>query len=765
MISGKKLFDTVRQKQFFRKFLFSYMMILGISTILTMVIYLRFCSVIEDTAIQGYENMLQQSAEMLEQDFEEVETLYYNFLHNSQITKVINSPTVFERENFREIKEVFDSMPPAATKTTEPTIYLIIPRQNVVISSVSTFHYPVFYSYMIDHNDISPELWDSIVNERHYGYMIGGRYEDEQFQNASNLYRVSSMPIVSKTPNAIMLTVIKKQRLDEAFQWFEEENCSVMLMDENNTVLYTSSPFSIAFPQDMGYEADVKHREVSQDGEKYLCAYMTINNVKLKLAVVTPLEDILAPARQIQRQMIGLFVFFLLLGLALTVLFSLQNSSPLDEIFSLIESNFSEYRLEGVNGLHAAISNLIANDDRATRIVEKNLPYIQSEQRKRLLMGELILHSGEIPVMLEDISGRSYNVLAIEIIGAPGADSLRSLLEFSVVKDTIRSCERKYGALRGYYVDFSNNICAMIIACDEVSATINAQRLEEYAGEIFSQLSSDGNVFLKFAAGSFQPNLSDVYYSFITARELLDNGILEPNRAVIWETPQGQEYSYYFSLQIEQRLISTVYTGNHEEAGKLLQMIYSQNFEDHQIPERMITRLYDELNGVLYKLLAQMHETILDKDIFQVTQNIKEIKKHQNILPPEQMFQAYQDTFLFLCYCVKPKQKSKSGTMRPQLAEYMQQNYADPSFGLSALADHFNFSEIYMSQLFKENMGTTFSEYLERLRIDAACSLLRETSLTIADISQKAGYYSPHAFRRAFKRVTGVLPTDYRSLT
>jgi len=94
----------------------------------------------------------------------------------------------------------------------------------------------------------------------------------------------------------------------------------------------------------------------------------------------------------------------------------------------------------------------------------------------------------------------------------------------------------------------------------------------------------------------------------------------------------------------------------------------------------------------------------------------------------------------------------------------MQQNYSDPSFGLTALADHFGFSEIYMSQLFKENMGTTFSEYLERLRIDAACALLKDTAMTISDISQKAGYYSPHAFRRAFKRVTGVLPTDYRTL-
>lgn len=761
MVYWKEFFR--RDSKIFHKFFVSYITILIISSILVTFLYFQFCRVIEQITVESYKTMLEQSAVSLDQDIVNIDSTFYTFSSNTQIDKVINSQTLYEKEKFSEIKTIYDFMP--QVDTGEPKTYLIIPKQDVVISASSTFRYSLFYDYFINHEDISETLWDSIIRENHYDLLIGGSYdEDGIYRNAQNLYHVRSMPVGSRNPSAIMFTIISKERLDYFFQWTLDENCYIYVADSQGNVLYSNNQTALSNPGELSRLQMVPHQDVYLQGERYLCASYIAPNSGLRFMALTPAESVLAEAKKIQYQYLALVILSLLVALVLAILFSSNNSRPLEDIMSLLESNFSDYRPEGVNSLHAAISNLIASDKRAQKVIESNLPFIRAEQRKRLLMGELIANEGQGDVMLEDITGKVFNVLVIEIISLPVTDSLRSLLEASIIKERLRGYEKRYGHLRGYFVDLTGNVCAMLIACDEVSSTVNRQQLESYANDIFTDLTEDGKVMLKFAAGVFQDSLSDVYYSYFIAKDLLDSGIVEPNSTIIWQHAQGKDFGYHFPIQIEQRLIAAASKGNTEEIHKLMQIIYNQNFEENKIPDLMVTRLYDELNGVIFKLISQLSESLSTEITDRIIQNVQEIKKHQNILSPDRLLSAYEDTLMFIGYCVKPRQRSRSANMKPQFTAYMKEHYTDPAFGLSVLADHFDFSEIYMSQLFKENMGSTFSDYLEQLRIETACSLLRDTDLTIADISQKSGYYSPHAFRRAFKRVTGILPTDYRML-
>ena len=61
---------------------------------------------------------------------------------------------------------------------------------------------------------------------------------------------------------------------------------------------------------------------------------------------------------------------------------------------------------------------------------------------------------------------------------------------------------------------------------------------------------------------------------------------------------------------------------------------------------------------------------------------------------------------------------------------------------------------------FRQIFSVSFSEYLENLRIEKACELLRSQPL-VKDVSARVGYNSDYSFRRAFKRVLGVTPSAY----
>jgi AraC-like DNA-binding protein len=53
-------------------------------------------------------------------------------------------------------------------------------------------------------------------------------------------------------------------------------------------------------------------------------------------------------------------------------------------------------------------------------------------------------------------------------------------------------------------------------------------------------------------------------------------------------------------------------------------------------------------------------------------------------------------------------------------------------------------------------------EYFNRLRIQRACELLNNTALSVQEIGQTVGFSDPYYFSRAFKRIIGASPNQYR---
>ena len=64
---------------------------------------------------------------------------------------------------------------------------------------------------------------------------------------------------------------------------------------------------------------------------------------------------------------------------------------------------------------------------------------------------------------------------------------------------------------------------------------------------------------------------------------------------------------------------------------------------------------------------------------------------------------------------------------------------------------------------FKKMYGVSFSSYLEVLRMRYAQEKLKDGQ-AVQDVAAAVGYGSDYSFRRAFKRVVGVTPSDYQKM-
>ena len=78
------------------------------------------------------------------------------------------------------------------------------------------------------------------------------------------------------------------------------------------------------------------------------------------------------------------------------------------------------------------------------------------------------------------------------------------------------------------------------------------------------------------------------------------------------------------------------------------------------------------------------------------------------------------------------------------------------------LAGALELSESRLRVLFKESAGIPIGGYIQNYRINRAMALLRTSDLSIAEVAEEAGFGSPQAFSRIFKKTTGQTPRAYR---
>lgn len=87
----------------------------------------------------------------------------------------------------------------------------------------------------------------------------------------------------------------------------------------------------------------------------------------------------------------------------------------------------------------------------------------------------------------------------------------------------------------------------------------------------------------------------------------------------------------------------------------------------------------------------------------------------------------------------------------------------DRPWTLSQMAQRCGIQRTRLNTVFQKLTGSTPMEYLGRLRMERAKTLLRETDIKIIDIAFECGFGSSQYFANTFKAVTGMTPSQYRT--
>ncbi len=109
-----------------------------------------------------------------------------------------------------------------------------------------------------------------------------------------------------------------------------------------------------------------------------------------------------------------------------------------------------------------------------------------------------------------------------------------------------------------------------------------------------------------------------------------------------------------------------------------------------------------------------------------------------------------------------PEAAAAGSFIAQNAVKYIEENYME-KLKLSDVADHVYVSQWHLSKILNQHVEKSFSDILNHARIEKAKELLREPSLRIGDIAEKAGFLDMAHFSRVFKKHTGVSANEFRN--
>lgn len=236
-------------------------------------------------------------------------------------------------------------------------------------------------------------------------------------------------------------------------------------------------------------------------------------------------------------------------------------------------------------------------------------------------------------------------------------------------------------------------------------------------------------------------------------------------KEAIWE---AEIYAYQYFVMDNMPEFKTRHNRNATHLLKSLEQAISQNN-------------LESINLALEKLITNYQESELQiTDALQVyNQTMKFIYRDESSIDEDYMYSFEQLTATFnhvsdmlkslqILVLEKCKRRTKGveqgagnrtfNAIRSYIDEHFREELTIP-----LLAKLFNINGNYISQLFKKEIETTFTEYLACLRIEFACKILLSTDLPIGEVAEKSGYSDYFYFSRIFKRMKGITPSAYRN--
>ncbi|MFC3748247.1 helix-turn-helix domain-containing protein [Paenibacillus sp. GCM10012306] len=751
----------------FRKFLISYVVILIIPSIGGYMSYLTSISVTRSISIENSVTQLQKSQEILERRMAEVEGFTRQLAINQELNVLMN-----ERDNETNVYGIWRAMRNVLTfgQTNDflQDYFIYLANYKLILTPGSSYR-PDHYYENFHYNDLSLEEWTKEVLEKTHRSEIKplSSFVSRKMQTSVITY-MQSLPLDSfnEASPAVAVVVIDEKVISSLLSGLTERYGGwVHISDAKGQTIVlqgSSKPEMVTMVSDPSFDKN----EVSQFyGDDLVITTRSDKNGWVYRAGI-PRQVLMENANKIKEMTWLITGGTLLIGLIVGLVLAYRTSAPINRLLSVMKEQFGKDEAGPKNEfdfLSGNIADMITQNKYLESELNRQLPLVRDAFLKRLIAGEfksrdeILSAAQQADINLQQ--GKGYAGI-IQINGYAGMDSVEILNELSASRLLVKQGLSELGVDVLMTNMGSDKVVTLFFSMDEELGEENetadiTHTMKNLAQYVFNEY----RITIQAGFGELFTSVTEVSLSFDQANQALEYAVYMNKKGIMWyNEAQTENTTYYYPLDSEQRLISTIRAGELEEAKRIVHAIIVQNMEQRELSIEMKHQLVGEMKGTFLKLLDQKAFTEYTS-IENVKRRVIDIGSSE---PLETIQSEFNEIMEELCGLIANKKKDTHIQIIKQIKEYTAEMYSDSELTLYRVAEQVERPEKYISQLFKEVTGVNFSDHLVKVRMDQAVILLKESGYTVDEIATRVGYNSSHSFRRAFKRLIGISPSAYR---
>ena len=295
----------------------------------------------------------------------------------------------------------------------------------------------------------------------------------------------------------------------------------------------------------------------------------------------------------------------------------------------------------------------------------------------------------------------------------------------------------------------AQNIFSSIVSCDCINLTSAAQILFI----IVNSLTKEHSVYLDQRAiiSGQQAKIAELIIEQKTAKPVKK------------QKDSGRSGNKVYPAGREKELIAAIESGNLEHSRAILNSLLGEIFifADGKL---------DTIRTRIFELIAFVSRAALETgappaDINAITKSSFEIFSEPAGNSPDfekLCFLAGECVGEFIEKVFRNHEKKQLNIHLMKAVDYISRHYSE-DLTLNKVSDAIFVSAFYLSHLFRNELNTTFSDYICRFRISMAKDFLRNKQYRIMEIARMTGFSDPNYFAKSFKKLTGVTPKSYRA--
>lgn len=741
----------------FKFYLITYLIIVLIPILSSVFLYTKLLHIIETDNQDKYQSLLVQSQQSISQYLNEINNIPKQILLNTSAYSFLTADVLDpSSENYNPLS-VSSAQECLRTYTGVnfllDHIYLYSGQSDMFLDPATTIDATQFYGDILQvggygYQDLRNQLLGTVSYNRIYPELPVKINENSR----NMILHVTTTPLWERRhiSGSILIMIERDSLIRPLKEAIPSGYC--YFYDADQTLITQS-------PEAPPLSLPASGQEVTYlSGVKYM-VYATTEENNCNFAVAVPYSEIDKSLGGLRRDIYIFIALCLLVSTALALYFTKINSRPVQNL----ARSLLKYSAAGSIGKHEytfisdAVDQLISSDANLRSELQKTQPILQSNFVHSLIEGTLVSPSDireRISQLGTDLTADSYIVMIVSLLG------LKPFLTENVT--TLASAKQAVRA------DFTHKVPCLCTDLQETDLVFiayfknedmneNLLLIEQTTNQISRAISEQYGLQLKAALGTPCTKLTDIFYSYQAAKEYLNFGIQTPFENTIWCVKNViDSAAYYYPVEVEQRLILAFKSGNLKIVDDILDMIVNENTEKRILPGVAINYLYSDVKSTLYKLSDK-----LGAGVSQSAELEKLLKKLDTSLSIPDFFGEVKKVTKELHGLLTD---DHSENLQAAMLHFVEFNYKDPTLSRQSFAQHFRISEDYTSKFFKQHTGYNFSEYVVRVRMEAACKLIAENKYKVEQIATAVGYNNDISFRRAFKAYTGMTPREYKKM-